>query len=129
MDILAGKRALIVGVATERSIAWGIAQAMRAHGAELAFSYAETLRQCLYACAVAVKGAIGNKGQSAANGVGSSTPGGQIGSRLGPATQARAKACFLRRCRRTKKAAVRKFRGVSRTNRPAIDAGRCDAYK
>lgn len=40
MAILTGKRALIVGVATERSIAWGIAQAMHAHGAELAFSYA-----------------------------------------------------------------------------------------
>ena len=40
MGILAGKRALIVGVANERSIAWGIAQAMHAHGAELAFSYA-----------------------------------------------------------------------------------------
>ncbi|HXR20091.1 MAG TPA: enoyl-ACP reductase [Steroidobacteraceae bacterium] len=40
MGILAGKRALIVGVATERSIAWGIAEAMHAQGAELAFSYA-----------------------------------------------------------------------------------------
>jgi len=40
MAILSGKRALIVGVATERSIAWGIAQAMHSHGAELAFSYA-----------------------------------------------------------------------------------------
>jgi enoyl-[acyl-carrier protein] reductase I len=40
MGILSGRRALIVGVATERSIAWGIAQAMHAHGAELAFSYA-----------------------------------------------------------------------------------------
>jgi enoyl-[acyl-carrier protein] reductase I len=40
MGILAGKRALIVGVATDRSIAWGIAQAMHAQGAELAFSYA-----------------------------------------------------------------------------------------
>ena len=38
--ILAGKKALIVGVATERSIAWGIAQAMKAQGAELALSYA-----------------------------------------------------------------------------------------
>jgi len=38
--ILSGKRALIVGVATDRSIAWGIAQAMHAQGAELAFSYA-----------------------------------------------------------------------------------------
>jgi len=40
VDILAGKRALIVGVATERSIAWGIAEAMHAQGAALAFSYA-----------------------------------------------------------------------------------------
>lgn len=40
MGILSGKRALIVGVATDRSIAWGIAQAMHAQGAELAFTYA-----------------------------------------------------------------------------------------
>ncbi len=40
MGMLTGKRALIVGVATDRSIAWGIAQAMKAQGAELAFSYA-----------------------------------------------------------------------------------------
>jgi enoyl-[acyl-carrier protein] reductase I len=40
MGILSGKRALIVGVATDRSIAWGIAQVMHAQGAELAFSYA-----------------------------------------------------------------------------------------
>ena len=39
MGILTGKRALIIGVATERSIAWGIAQAMHAQGAELAFTY------------------------------------------------------------------------------------------
>jgi len=39
MGFLAGKRALIVGVATERSIAWGIAQAMHREGAELAFSF------------------------------------------------------------------------------------------
>ena len=36
---LAGKRALIVGVASPRSIAWGIAQAMHEQGATLAFSY------------------------------------------------------------------------------------------
>lgn len=39
MAFLKGRRALIVGVATERSIAWGIAQAMHREGAELAFSY------------------------------------------------------------------------------------------
>ena len=39
MGFLAGKRALIVGLASNRSIAWGIAQAMRQQGAELAFTY------------------------------------------------------------------------------------------
>jgi enoyl-[acyl-carrier protein] reductase I len=39
MGFLAGKKALIVGLATDRSIAWGIAQAMRREGAELAFTY------------------------------------------------------------------------------------------
>jgi enoyl-[acyl-carrier protein] reductase I len=39
MGFMAGKRALIVGVATDRSIAWGIAQAMHREGAELAFTY------------------------------------------------------------------------------------------
>lgn len=40
MGMLTGKRALVVGVATDRSIAWGIAQALHAQGAELAFTYA-----------------------------------------------------------------------------------------
>jgi enoyl-[acyl-carrier protein] reductase I len=40
MGFMTGKRALIVGVATERSIAWGIAEAMHREGAELAFTYA-----------------------------------------------------------------------------------------
>ena len=39
MNILAGKKGLVVGVANDRSIAWGIAQACRAQGAELAFTY------------------------------------------------------------------------------------------
>ena len=39
MGFLNGKRALIVGLASKRSIAWGIAQAMRREGAELAFTY------------------------------------------------------------------------------------------
>lgn len=37
--LMAGKRGLIMGVANERSIAWGIARAMADQGAELAFSY------------------------------------------------------------------------------------------
>jgi len=39
MGFLDGKRALIVGLASNRSIAWGIAQAMKREGAELAFTY------------------------------------------------------------------------------------------
>ena len=37
--ILAGKRGLVMGVANKMSIAWGIAKAARAAGAELAFTY------------------------------------------------------------------------------------------
>lgn len=44
MGFLTGKRALIVGLATERSIAYGIAAAMRREGAELAFSYQERFK-------------------------------------------------------------------------------------
>ncbi|SEI04635.1 enoyl-ACP reductase FabI [Paracoccus alkenifer] len=39
MGLLQGKRALVMGVANERSIAWGIASALAAQGAELAFTY------------------------------------------------------------------------------------------
>ena len=39
MGILEGKRGLIVGVANDKSIAWGIAREMAAQGAELAFTY------------------------------------------------------------------------------------------
>jgi enoyl-[acyl-carrier protein] reductase I len=38
-SILAGKRGLVMGVANNRSIAWGIARAAHQHGAELAFTY------------------------------------------------------------------------------------------
>jgi enoyl-[acyl-carrier protein] reductase I len=37
--LMRGKRGLIMGVANNRSIAWGIARACRSHGAELAFTY------------------------------------------------------------------------------------------
>jgi enoyl-[acyl-carrier protein] reductase I len=39
MGFLQGKRALIVGIASHRSIAWGIAEAMHREGASLAFTY------------------------------------------------------------------------------------------
>ena len=55
MGFLSGKRALIVGVATERSIAWGIAQVMHREGAELAFTYAnEKLRDRVEPLAVSL---------------------------------------------------------------------------
>ena len=38
MGFLSGKRALIVGIASQRSIAWGIANAMHREGAQLAFT-------------------------------------------------------------------------------------------
>ena len=37
--LMAGKRGLVMGVANNRSIAWGIAQSCARHGAELAFTY------------------------------------------------------------------------------------------
>jgi enoyl-[acyl-carrier protein] reductase I len=37
--LMQGKRGLIMGVANDHSIAWGIAKALSAHGAELAFTY------------------------------------------------------------------------------------------
>ena len=38
-QLMTGKRGLVMGVANDRSIAWGIASALAAEGAELAFSY------------------------------------------------------------------------------------------
>ena len=39
MALMTGKRGLIIGVANDRSIAWGIAKAVHEHGGELAFTY------------------------------------------------------------------------------------------
>src|SRR4030088_2967531 len=38
-DLMKGKRGLVMGVANDHSIAWGIAKAVAAQGAELAFTY------------------------------------------------------------------------------------------
>ncbi|HCI99671.1 MAG TPA: NADH-specific enoyl-ACP reductase, partial [Sulfitobacter sp.] len=38
-DLMAGKRGLIMGLANDKSIAWGIARTLADAGAELAFSY------------------------------------------------------------------------------------------
>ena len=45
MGFLQGKRALIVGLASNRSIAWGIAKAMHREGAELEFAYMGELKK------------------------------------------------------------------------------------
>ena len=37
--LMAGKRGLIMGVANDHSIAWGIAKALHAQGAEIALTY------------------------------------------------------------------------------------------
>ncbi len=39
MSLMGGKRGLVMGVANDHSIAWGIAQALAAHGAEIALTY------------------------------------------------------------------------------------------
>jgi enoyl-[acyl-carrier protein] reductase I len=39
LPLMAGKKGLIMGIANERSLAWGIAKAVAAHGAELAVTY------------------------------------------------------------------------------------------
>ncbi len=59
MGFLDGKRALIVGVASNRSIAWGVAQAMHAQGAALAFSYQnERLKERVVKLAESVESSI-----------------------------------------------------------------------
>ena len=37
--VMKGKRGLVMGVANDHSIAWGIARTLHAHGAEVAFTY------------------------------------------------------------------------------------------
>ncbi len=39
MSLLAGKKALILGVANERSLAWGVAKSLKEHGAQVALTY------------------------------------------------------------------------------------------
>ena len=38
-DLMKGKRGLIMGIANDHSIAWGIARTLAAQGAEMAFTY------------------------------------------------------------------------------------------
>jgi enoyl-[acyl-carrier protein] reductase I len=57
--LMAGKRGLIMGVANNRSMAWGIAQSARAHGAELAFTYqGDALKKRVEPLAASVGGMV-----------------------------------------------------------------------
>jgi len=56
MSLLKGKKGLIMGVANDRSIAWGIAKKLSEHGAELAFTYlGETLKKRVVPLAQSLK--------------------------------------------------------------------------
>jgi len=96
---------------------------------KLALSQAKPFRQRFDACSLAIESAIGNKSQRPRDRIRSSTPRRQVGSSLGPATQAWPKTCLLCRSRRTEKEAVLEPRGTRRADRSAIDARRGDAHK
>jgi len=56
MSLLKGKKGLIMGVANDRSIAWGIAKKLSEHGAELAFTYlGDTLKKRVVPLAESLK--------------------------------------------------------------------------
>ena len=56
MSLLKGKKGLIMGVANDRSIAWGIAKKLSEHGAELAFTYlGDTLKKRVIPLAESLK--------------------------------------------------------------------------
>ena len=69
---MTGKRALIVGLATERSIAYGVASAMRQQGAELAFTYQDRFKDRViemgkaFGAAAHIEMDVGNDAQIAA---------------------------------------------------------------
>ncbi|MCZ6861871.1 MAG: SDR family oxidoreductase, partial [Alphaproteobacteria bacterium] len=55
--LLEGKRGLVMGVANDHSIAWGIAQAAASNGAKLGFTYqGETLKRRVVPLAQSVAG-------------------------------------------------------------------------
>src|SRR5437588_1500328 len=57
--LMRGKRGLVLGVANNRSIAWGIAKACRGQGAELAFTYqGDALKKRVEPLAREVGGAV-----------------------------------------------------------------------
>ena len=64
-DAMKGKRGLIMGVANDRSIAWGVAKAMHEAGAELAFSYqGEAFGKRVEPLAASVRRLLGRPGSA-----------------------------------------------------------------
>ena len=67
--LMAGKRGLIMGVANNRSIAWGIAQACARHGAELAFTYqGDAIKKRVEPLAAEIGGVVAAAGDVNADG-------------------------------------------------------------
>ena len=63
MRLMAGKKGLIMGVANERSIAWGIAQKLSEAGAELAFTYlGDALKKRVISLCITVSRSFGRFG-------------------------------------------------------------------
>ncbi len=63
MSLMKGKKGLIMGVANERSIAWGISQKLAEAGAELAFTYlGDALKKRVIPCASLCNGEFGIDG-------------------------------------------------------------------
>src|ERR1022692_2067415 len=59
-DLMQGKRGLIMGVANDHSIAWGVAKTLAAHGAKLAFTFqGEALGKRVKPLAVSVRAQLG----------------------------------------------------------------------
>ena len=59
LGLMRGKRGLVMGVANQRSLAWGIAKACHAHGAELAFTYqGDALRKRVEPLAKEINGIV-----------------------------------------------------------------------
>ena len=70
MSLMKGKKGLIMGVANERSIAWGISQKLAEEGAELAFTYfGDALKKRVVPLAEKLKSKVTFEFSFSANGI------------------------------------------------------------
>ena len=107
----------------------GSAQVLDEQPPQMAFTDAQPRSQCIHTRVVAVESSICDESQRARDGVGGSAPRRKIGSALGTAPQARAKASFHRGRRRREEAAVLEFRRSRRADRTAENSGGRYAYQ